>query len=84
MRKVGELERFELRVYNAVKKLSGEKAENGSAKKATRSEVGRLLRIEKDPYYFKTRTALVRLAHEGLLKLHGEKRNSYYTIAKWD
>ncbi len=69
-RKITDLQGFELRVYQAVDKLG----------KATRREVGKLLRVRDDPHAHKSRSVLVRLVHEGLLQLHGKRRAAYYTV----
>ncbi len=81
-RKISELTKIELRVLDVVKKLTDEKDEDGSPKRATRWEVGKFLRLKDDPHSHKTRLVLVRLAHEGFLKINGKRRASFYTISK--
>lgn len=76
------LTKMELRVLDAVKRISNEKDEEGSTKRATRKEVGKLMRLTDDPHSHKTRSILVRLAHEGFLKINGKRRASFYTISK--
>jgi hypothetical protein len=70
-RKTSDLDRFELRVFQAVRDL----------KQATRREVGKILRVKDDPHSHRARAALVRLTHEGFLKLYGQRRGAYYTVA---